>query len=97
MMRRQGGPGVLAGFENGCGGRHRVRRRCTSGVGGCSEDARHPTQIRSKNRIRAVVAAREPVRFRKQKVNADDPRRCRDFYQPGELITWPRPLPDMTN
>jgi len=74
-----------------------MRRICTSGVSSCSEDDGHLTQTRSKDRIGFVIAAREPVRFREQQVNADNPRRCRYFHQPGELIARPGPLSDMTN
>jgi hypothetical protein len=72
-------------------------RKCTSRIGGCSEDDGHLMQTLGKDRIGFVIAAGEPVRFREQKVNADNARRCRYFHQPGELIARPGPLSDMTN
>ena len=66
------------------------------GEGG-SEDDGGVTQTRGKDRIRFVTAAREPVCFREQKVDTDDPRRCGCFYQPGELIARPGPLSDTTD
>ena len=94
---RQGRTGIFPGFENRCGGRYRMRSKGTSGVGGCSEDDGHLTQARGKDRIGFVIAARNPIRFREQKIDADNPRRCCYMHQPGELIARPRPLSDMTN
>ena len=54
-------------------------------------------QTCGKDRIRVVIAAREPVRFRKQEIDTDNPGRCRDVNQPGELIARPGPLSEMTN
>ncbi len=73
-----------------------MRRGRTSGVSGCGEDDGHLMQTRGKDRVGFVIAAREPVRLREQKVNADNPSRSRYFHQPGELIARPGPLADMT-
>jgi len=54
-------------------------------------------QTRGKDCICVAVAAREPVWLGEQKVDPDNSRRCCDFYQPGELIARPGPLPDMAD
>jgi len=54
-------------------------------------------RTRGKDWIGFVIAAREPIRFGEQKVNADNTRPRRYIHQPGELVARPGPLTDMTN
>jgi len=94
---RQLRTGLVAGFNNRCSGRHRMRRCCPSRVGGRSKNDGHPMQTGGKDRICLAIAAREPVWLGEQKVDADNSRRCRDIHQPGELIARPGPLADMAD
>ena len=42
----------------------RLRRKFIRGVAGGSEDDRHPSQARGKERIGLIIFASQPVRFR---------------------------------
>lgn len=95
---RQGYARVRAGFENRGGANYRrIGRRRAARVGCCGENDGRPTQTGGEDLIGFVIAARKPVRLGKQKIDPDDPRRCRSIHQTGELIARPRPLPEVTN
>jgi len=94
---RQLRTGLVAGFKNRSGGRHRMQERCASGVGGCSDHDGHMAQTRGQDRIRVAIAAREPVWLAEQKVDADYSRLCCDFREPGELVAPPGPLSNVAD
>jgi len=94
---RHGCTRVVTGFENGCGSGHRLRRKFIGGVGGRRKDDGHQPQACGEDRVGLVTAARQPVWFRQQEIDADDARRPRRLDQPGKLVTRPRPLTDVTD
>lgn len=94
---RQARARVLACLENRCGRGHSDGGKRAGGLGGRGQDHRRLLQARGEKSVGLIIAARVPVGFGKEKIDADDPRRCCCFHQPGELVARPGPLSDMAD